>query len=127
MKQLRVLARGDIAVLDVGHAMAHGQYRLTARRLIRAESRDKFEEAYPLHSNVVFRDRDPQVASDKFYVECWVPIPTPVPVSNIGSDGYYFRKQVYQGALWPADEETALECGIAFDPTFGGDFQKEGA
>jgi hypothetical protein len=30
-------------------------------------------------------------------------------------------KACKDGDLWAADEATALVCGVAFDPTFGGD------
>ena len=32
-----------------------------------------------------------------------------------------YRAHVRDGDLWPGDEETARACGVAFDPTFGGD------
>lgn len=30
-----------------------------------------------------------------------------------------YRACVREGSLWAADEATATECGVAFDPTFG--------
>jgi hypothetical protein len=30
-------------------------------------------------------------------------------------------KAARDGELWPADEETARACGVAFDPTFAGE------
>ena len=31
-----------------------------------------------------------------------------------------YARHVAHGDLWPADEATAKECGVSFDPTFGG-------
>jgi hypothetical protein len=32
-----------------------------------------------------------------------------------------YRKHLKEGDLWPADEATASECGVPFEPTFGGE------
>jgi hypothetical protein len=33
---------------------------------------------------------------------------------------------VRDGELWAADAQTAAHCGVAFDPTFGGDYAARG-
>ena len=38
-----------------------------------------------------------------------------------------YRQHVREGDLWPADEATAAACGVRFDPSFGGEYESEGA
>lgn len=38
-----------------------------------------------------------------------------------------YRLHLRNGDLWPADEFTAQECGVKFDPTFGGEHTAEEA
>lgn len=33
-----------------------------------------------------------------------------------------YRTAVKEGSLWAADAETAKECGVKFDPRFGGEY-----
>ena len=49
-----------------------------------------------------------------------------VPTVPTTHDGYHeiwmeYRRDVREGALWAADEDTARECGVKFDPSFGGE------
>lgn len=44
--------------------------------------------------------------------------PTSEPVEVV--DCHEYRQHVAEGSLWPADEATAVRCGVKFDPTFGG-------
>lgn len=116
LSKLRVLARGDTLVLDAAYARASGRLRFVGRTLIEADSIDQLPAGVPI------RERDPVEAGDKYYVEGWPRASAPVDVPAVGEFGAYFRKQVREGALWPADAATAEFCDVPFDPSFGGDY-----
>lgn len=44
------------------------------------------------------------------------------PEPELAEAGQYNRQCIAEGGLWPADEATAIACGVGFDPTFGGDY-----
>ena len=116
LSKLRVLARGDTLVLDAAYARTSGRLRFVGRTLIEADSADQLPAGCPV------RERDPVDAGDKFYVEGWPRGSAPVEVPAVGEFGSYFRSTIREGGLWPADAETAEHCGVAFDPTFGGEY-----
>lgn len=58
--------------------------------------------------------------------------PVEVPSLDISSPQFQsywqeYRREVQDGALLPADEESAKECGVAFDATFAGAAEKSAA
>jgi hypothetical protein len=113
VRTYKVLARGDIAVLDAAYAEACGKYRLVGRELSRVYK----DEEVP--DDVVRRDRDPVDPDDKFHIECWARKTEPSVVTAEGHLGQYFRSRIIEGGLWPADKATADACGVPFDPKFG--------
>jgi len=114
---MRVLARGDILVLDSLFAVTSGgKRRFVGRSCITADASDK------LPSGCVVREVDPVDPGDNFYVEGWARNPSPATVPAEGEFGAYYRARVKEGGLWPADEATAALCGVPFDAAFGGDY-----
>lgn len=116
---LRVLARGNLLVLDVAYAEAsgtRGQRAYVGRQSVRAWTLDELPKGCPRHeAHNEFLER----GNDKRIPHAAYPSlgsAVEVPANN------YYRKQVRIGALWPADEATAKECGARFDPTFGGEY-----
>ena len=116
----RVLARGDLVVLDAAYARASGGHlRFVGRTLSRVYKREDVPEG------AVARERDPVHPDDQFHIECWTKNPEPTVLLADGEFGSYFRARIQEGGLWPADETTAKACGVAFDPKFGGDYVVE--
>jgi hypothetical protein len=116
MATIRVLARGDILVLDATFAQVSGRRRFVGR------SMNRFDSIEQVPAGSVIREVDPVESTDTYYVEGWSKNTTPVTVPIDGEMGSYFRKRVREGGLWPADAESATACCVAFDPTFGGDY-----
>lgn len=116
MDTLRVLARGGILVLDADHAAASsGQRSYVGRDVVPAWKVEDLPKGEPRHvqTNEFLESGESKIP------HCAYPrAASPVTVSNSS----YYRKIVKQGALWPFDQATALECGVRFDPTFGGDY-----
>lgn len=118
LNELRVLARGGILVLDVAHAEAavtRGHRAYVGRRTVRAWKLKDLPEDCPRHEhhNDFLENGQPHIP------HCAYPRRKhAVAVPNTS----YYRKQLKKGALWAADEATALECGAKFDPTFGGEY-----
>lgn len=118
METLNVLSRGGILVLDVDYAQAaptRGQRAYVGRRTVRAWKVKDLPEGCPRHVH----DNEFLEPGQAHIPHCAFPSrkhPVAVPNTN------YYRKQVKAGSLWPADEATALACGVAFDPAFGGEY-----
>lgn len=123
MNKLRVLARGDCLILDAAYSQATGRRRYIGRTEVAAWK----EEDLPA-------DAPKFVADNSFLSPGDKPIPhfaypkngLVADVPNDAQFGSYFRKAVKTGGLWPADLDTAKECGVKFDPTFGGEYPAEG-
>jgi hypothetical protein len=114
-KTLRVYARGGILVLDDAYAAASGGRRAyVGRDAVGTWVEDDIPDGVPAH-----------MATTDFLAPGESPVPhyyyprrlVPQEVTATG----YMRKMVRTGSLWPADVETATECGVPFDPTFGGE------
>lgn len=116
METLHVLARGGILVLDADHAAASGGQRsYVGRSTVRAWKLEDLPEGEPkhVHTNEFLEAGEVKIP------HCAYPrMASPTEVSNSN----YFRKLVRKGSLWPFDEATAAECGVRFDPTFGGEY-----
>jgi hypothetical protein len=114
MKQLRVLSRAGIIVLDVVHAQQTGARRYVGRKTITAWKEDELPPGEPSHiqSNTFLEPGDKPIPHTAYPR---ISTPSVVPADR------YFIKAIKNGELWAADEETARICGVAFDPTFGGD------
>lgn len=122
MQSLRVLARGNILVLNVDHAKAqhtHGQRSYVGRSVVRAWSLDGLPKDCPRHEqyNEFLANGEGKIPHSAY--------PSTGVAVEVSNDSYY-RKLVAKGALWPADKETADICGVEFDPSFGGELQNEG-
>lgn len=113
--QFRVRAVADTLVPDPAYAQQTGRLRFVGRRMIRA---DKVED---LPAGAVVRERDPVEPGDVYYVEGWVPASEPAIVPATGEFGSYYRKQIRQGHLAPADKATAEACGVPFASARKGD------
>ena len=116
MNTLRVLARGDALVLDAPFSQATGRRRYVGRSEVAAWKVEDLPEGCPKF-----------VADNSFLSPGDKPLPNyaypcsgeVVSVPNDAQFGSYFRKCVKTGSLWAADHETARECGVQFDPSFG--------
>lgn len=95
MKKLSVRARG---LASVPHFETLG----TATRRFIGRKWDDGSQAWVATGEVEFVPTIPETMRE--YRELW---------------GEY-RREVREGALWPADKETAEACGVPFDPKFGG-------
>lgn len=73
---------------------------------------DRREDA-PATPGTIVRERDPIDPGDAYHVECWVPSGDAI-VPATGEFGTYFRTQLLDGALVPADAETAAAVGLPF-------------
>ena len=115
MDTLKVLARAGLLVLDVEHAKVGGHRAYVGRRTVRAWKLDDLPEGVPRHEHHNEFLENGQSAIP----HCAYPATSfPAEVANTS----YYRKLVKKGALWPFDEPTALACGVAFDPTYGGEY-----
>jgi len=123
----RVLARGNTLVPDYAQMKATHRLAFIARTVHRAPT----VEALPLEArDAPIRARDAvEWTGEEPSVEAWVA--TKVPVELISAErmepeqreaGQYNRERIAEGGLWAADAETAAACGVAFDPSFGGEY-----
>ena len=108
MDFLKVLAHGQITVLDVAYAARTGRLRFVGRKL---SIHNSIAEA---PAGVPVRERDPIDPGDKYYVEAWSPSAEPVLVPASGEFGQYFVQMVKEGGITPADKATADFCGVPF-------------
>jgi len=119
---LRVMARGGILVLDVAYAQSpttRGQRAYVGRRTVRSWKLEDLPQGCPRHEQAnefLERGNDARVPHSAYPA---------TGAAQVVPNSSYYRKQVSLGALWPADEATALECGVKFDPTFGGEYPKD--
>lgn len=116
MEVLRVLARGGILVLDADHAVAsRGQRSYVGRGKVRAWKLEDLPEGEPrhVHTNEFLESGEVKIPHCAY--------PRKASAAEV-SNSSYFRKLVRKGSLWPFDEATAVECGVRFDPTYGGDY-----
>lgn len=97
-------------VLDSAYAAQSGRLRFVGRRMERVE---KLSDV-PNHPDCIVRERDPIDPGDTFYAECWLPSEEPSTVPATGEFGSYFRTQILDGGLIPADAETAAAVGLPF-------------
>lgn len=113
-KTLRVLARGS-ASAPIHSAHARGMARFVGRI-------DDFDLGTPYMA----------VGDDGLKVPSVMParVCSPEPTTFAqDADPAEFTEQllhVRQGDLWPFDEATARMCGVKFDPTFDGEYVKDG-
>jgi len=118
MKELRVLARGGLLVLDVAYAEAaptRGRRAYVGRRAVSDWDLDKLPKGVPHHEhNNEFLEQGPVAIPHVAYPRRDTP--------SIVPNASYYRKVVQKGALWPADVDTAVACGVVFAPTFGGEY-----
>lgn len=105
----RVRAVGDILVLDSAYAAQTKRLRFVGRRMERVASLAEV----PAVEGCVVRERDPIDPGDEYHVECWIPSGD-VLVPATGEFGTYFRTQLLDGSLAPADAETAAAVGLPF-------------
>ena len=103
MKKLRVLARGAAMVFDYERHDA-GTRRFVGRR---------FDGSL----GAVFVDE----SGAQQRQGGWPASHSPANPDEIPHRADYVRA-LRDGDLWPADAETAAFVGVAFDPTFGGDY-----
>lgn len=107
LKSYRVRAVGDKLVLDPAYAQQTGRLRFVGRSMTRVEKMDDAPEG------CITRERDPIEPGDEYHVECWIPSGD-VSVPANGEFGTYFRTQLLDGSLLPADAETAAAVGLPF-------------
>lgn len=122
-----VLAKGATLVPDYARMKTTGRLSFVGRKVHHAPS----IEALPVEARgAPIRVREttewtPEASS----VEAWVPLRVPSTVVSADHEdaeqreaGAYYRERIAEGGLWPADAVTAAACGVAFDPTFGGEY-----
>lgn len=112
---LRVLARGNVLVLDTVFAQDTGARRYIGRAAVAAWKVEDLPPGEPRHEahNTFLQPGDkpiPHVA----YPKNAAPVEVPM-------DRYYTRA-IKNGELWAADTSTAACVGVAFDPDFGGEY-----
>lgn len=112
---LRVLARGDILVLDTVFAQSTGARKYVGRSAVSAWKEEELPAGEPRHiahnSFLELGDKPvPHIAYPKNSQAVEVPM-----------DRYYTRA-IQKGELWAADKSTAECVGVSFDPKFGGEY-----
>lgn len=115
-----VLAKGALLVPDYARMQATQKFCLVGRTVHTAPKVDALPpevRCAPLRH----RDATEHTGAPPF-VEAWPAKQAPVQVPATGEAGSYYRERIAEGGLWPADKETAEACGVAFDPTFGGEY-----
>lgn len=105
----RVKAALDKLVLDAAYAQQTGRLRFVGRSMQRVEKMSDVPDA----EGCIVRERDPIDPGDEYHVECWIPSGD-VSVPATGEFGTYFRTQLLDGSLLPADAETAAAVGLNF-------------
>lgn len=106
-KKLRVLARGDRTVFDLERHEA-GIRRYVGRKHDRT-------------LGVVFTERDAGGTDNQHRQGGWPASHKPAEPDELPYRAEYLFA-IRDGDLWAADKETADICGVAFDPTFGGEY-----
>lgn len=110
----KVKACGQTLVLDSNYSKQTGRLRFVGRIM------NRYNSTAEAPDGAVIRERDPVDESDSYYVEAWTPCGV-VEVPSVGEFAQYYRRQIQEGALLPADKATADACGVPFTDEKGND------
>ncbi len=113
-KMLRVLARGT-ASAPIHSAHAQGMSRFVGRI-------DDFDLGTPY---IAVDDNGLKTAAVMPARVC-SPDPTSFDQAVDASEFTEQLRHLRQGDLWPFDEDTARMAGVAFDPSYGGEYAQDG-
>ena len=115
MDSFKVLAKGDVLVLDIEYASQTGSRRYVGRSVVRAWTVDELPKGEPSHEipNEFFPPGTEPVQHMAF-----PKLNKAVSVKN----SRYYRNALKNGELWPADIATAKAVDVEFDASFGGEF-----
>jgi len=116
-RELRVLARGDLLVLDYAHAQSTGAPRYIGRDTVLLTPDNAIPDGVP------WRQTDPEFYDGIEQPTFFYPKRSTPSVFAMGTNDFdsvqYVAARVREGGLWAYDQATADACGVSFDPTFG--------
>lgn len=119
---LRVLARGNVLVLDTDFARQTGAKRYIGRKTVSAWNIDDLPADEPGHiQRNEFLQRGDQPIPHTAHPKSSEPASIDLRSSH-PETVRFILKTIKSGGLWPADKETAQYCGVPFDPSFGGEY-----